>query len=731
MHKARENNDGTFSIGKTWPLEDLTAIKSFDGFVPQSQAEEQQKQWAGSLGFTITIGKNYYWQTSTAKEKDFFIRSMVKVYRRYTRGNMPAVIGFNDHEHQQGAAAAPPPPIPAARAGPPPPPAAAAAAPTSVRMPNQQDVLRDTRAKPSPSSSDRPPPRPQKNDALPRSSEDRFPRMRRSHDQMPPPPLSQPAKTAQPAMPPYPLDSKRTASPLTRPLERSPAAENHTPERPVMPMPFEAKASPGLRPRPYADLDNGSQASLRSYSSSREGKVGQETRSSPAVHRGLDRLPGPSSPDVRWGRDATAPPSASVENLSLTSDSGVTAQKKPSVDSGGTLVPHSNGNGPVYRKSGLFPPPTLRPGPSKSDENFGLTSSSYGPSDATRTMGDPGENNVSDGEPRAPKLPAVPASVPRPVNSAPMVETSQEQRREVREWIGSPEATFDEEVDGEDANEQPPEEHRPGLGPMVKKKSGKDVAGAFRKAANAYAAFRPRPGGAGERLLAAATKETDTPTTDEPDGITGVVPAPSLRAVNDLKPASDGIYSAQTASSELSQPTPAIEVTAAPVDRNVSDTVSKMGAASRPSDDLSDRRSRSRSRSPSPSPSGLRRRRRENETEKYCQSLGIDPKVLDGHGIEFDDVLTDLGWNGRLGDDRKVEDLEADIRREIGRVEATSWLGNLDQQDAKVEQLAKLIDKTIEECDELDGLLTLYSHELNVRTALFFFCHVVPSQGVC
>jgi hypothetical protein len=66
-----------------------------------------------------------------------------------------------------------------------------------------------------------------------------------------------------------------------------------------------------------------------------------------------------------------------------------------------------------------------------------------------------------------------------------------------------------------------------------------------------------------------------------------------------------------------------------------------------------------------------------------------------------------------LGDEQKIEDLEADIRREIGRVEATSWLGNLEQQEGKVEQLAVLIDKTIEECEELEGLLTLYSHELN------------------
>ena len=58
--------------------------------------------------------------------------------------------------------------------------------------------------------------------------------------------------------------------------------------------------------------------------------------------------------------------------------------------------------------------------------------------------------------------------------------------------------------------------------------------------------------------------------------------------------------------------------------------------------------------------------------------------------------------------------MEADIRREIGRVQASSWLGNIEQQEGKIDQLAKLIDRTIEECEELDGLLTLYSHELSV-----------------
>jgi hypothetical protein len=70
------------------------------------------------------------------------------------------------------------------------------------------------------------------------------------------------------------------------------------------------------------------------------------------------------------------------------------------------------------------------------------------------------------------------------------------------------------------------EEVRPGLGPMIKKKSKGDIAGTFLRAAktaNALNSFKPRAGGAAERL-----RETQAKSPDGPDGITGVVPAPSL-----------------------------------------------------------------------------------------------------------------------------------------------------------------------------------------------------------
>jgi hypothetical protein len=249
---------------------------------------------------------------------------------------------------------------------------------------------------------------------------------------------------------------------------------------------------------------------------------------------------------------------------------------------------------------------------------------------------------------------------------------------------------------------------------MIKKKQAKDIAGAFRKAATAYGAFRPRPGGAGERLMA-----KQKPQSEEPDGITSVVPAPLLRGQSSEStktastPTTVTSQAAPSTSSSIQEP-PKVEITQAATE-DTSQTIETQTKENLVISVPEIAEPKVKSRSPSPSQE-RRRKRREDHTAQYCHALGIDPSLLDGRGLDFDEILTDLGWSGRLNDDKKIEDLEADIRREIGRVQATSWLGNIEQQEGKIDQLAKLIDKTIEECEEVDGLLTLYSHELSVST---------------
>lgn len=84
MHKARENANGSFSIGKTWNLDDLQEIRNFTA--PHDK------------GFTVSIIKPYYWQANSSKEKVFFITSMVKIYKKYTGGKIPRLEGFEKHE---------------------------------------------------------------------------------------------------------------------------------------------------------------------------------------------------------------------------------------------------------------------------------------------------------------------------------------------------------------------------------------------------------------------------------------------------------------------------------------------------------------------------------------------------------------------------------------------------------------------------------------------------------
>ncbi|KAL4777035.1 exocyst complex component Sec3-domain-containing protein [Aspergillus nidulans var. acristatus] len=684
MHKARENNDGSFSIGKTWMLDDLSAIKSYNAIVPSSPQEELQKQWASNVGFLVTVGKPYYWHAKTSKEKDFFIGSLVKIYKKYTGGKMPDLIGFDERElqlllgpHYSGGKG---PSSGSSNAEgsfvPPRPPSSQGNRPQSPHW---------ARAR----SRDSPKRRP---------TEEELPiRAQRSREQMSRPSTAQSGKSgpspfAPPQHPPPVLPVDQGDRPPPRAMERlagDPKAPKIAPVSPLEPKNREIPSS------------------LRTVHS-------RENISKEAEEVNLSSLQTePRPPSSRSGKVVPEPrPIVRSEN----SSSSIPEARRVNDD----IVP------------GLAPS-ELRVKEPKGDSE---TPSSTSKGQPTPPAGDQlsSSNNLQLADVPPGLLAGLPAS--NNATSAKPVET----RQQVSEKVEPEEPVTESKVASspisppeapQENDEDDPDAHRPGLGPMIKKKSNKDVAGAFRKAANAYGAFKPRSGGAGARLLAAAKKQAAS---EGPDGITSVVPAPSLvrRAEEPAKttteehpeetatvppmpeapeiPSTDAPpVPAPTVPEPNIQEPPRVEITEAVADATVTpspDALKNMPEAMAV-------RADERSRSVSPSPRDRRRRRHEDNTVKYCQALGLDPKVLGDRGVEFDDILTDLGWNGRLSDEKKIEDLEADVRREIGRVEATSWLGNLEQQEGKVDQLAKLIDKTIEECEELDNLLTLYSHELN------------------
>ncbi|KAL4963809.1 GTP-Rho binding exocyst subunit SEC3 [Aspergillus stella-maris] len=671
MHKARENNDGSFSIGKTWMLDDLSSIQSFNAWVPSTPLEEQQKQWASNVGFVVNVGKPYYWHAKTPKEKDFFIGSLVKIYKKYTGGKIPNLIGFDERERQLLLGAPPPGakgPSPAASH----PDLPAPRPPSSGDSRAQSPHWARARSREAPRR---------------RPTDEEIPiRAQKSREQMSRPSTGQSGKSGPPPFGPpqhpppvVPVDQGDLPP---RAAERLATTQRSSPLTPPEPrnknIPSVLKAAQS-RENVSRESEEASLSSLPSEPrppSSRSGKTIPEPRPIPRTQDSSSSIP-----ESRRANDELVPGLAPNELRVETSSKGDTATLSASA-----AQPKS----PVADMQPAAVPPRLRPGSSASNNS------------AAKAVETPQSVSEKKSEPS---------------------ESIAESRSE-SPAVSPPAATVMDE-------EGPYDAHRPGLGPMIKKKSNKDVAGAFRKAATAYGAFngafKPRAGGAGERLLAAAKKQAAG---EGPDGITGVVPAPSLAAkaeesakatapekLVEESPAVPSIALEPTPTPPVDVPAPpeppkpvaeppqvqiteaAAETTVAPlsVPKKVPETASVETA---------------RSRSVSPSPRDRRRRRHEDNTIKYCQALGLDPNIIAGRGVDFDDILTDLGWNGRLTDEKKIEDLEADVRREIGRVEATSWLGNLEQQEGKVDQLAKLIDKTIDECEELDNLLTLYSHEL-------------------
>jgi exocyst complex component 1 len=78
MHKTRENSNGTFSIGKTWGIDLLERLEETD-----------------ALGFIITVQKPYYWMAETSKDKYAFVTALIQVYRKFTGGKSPEIVGFD------------------------------------------------------------------------------------------------------------------------------------------------------------------------------------------------------------------------------------------------------------------------------------------------------------------------------------------------------------------------------------------------------------------------------------------------------------------------------------------------------------------------------------------------------------------------------------------------------------------------------------------------------------
>lgn len=689
------------------------AIESYSNPNPTTPEEQQNKERAGGLGFLITIQKPYYWQATTTKEKDFFIFSLIKIFKMYTGGRLPQLHGFDPQELEQRVG-----PAPSSEA-------------RSTKSPSQ--LNREDRRGPPPG-----PPYIQGNRPTNLQQSEKF--LQNGREIRPRPSDEYPSREQIPHISPHPA-SLQQGRPSREPTVQS---ADSTESIPQIPGSFpSSEFVRNLRPKD-------SQSELRT----------RESRSSIRQEGGSDdsgNLMRQQEPDLRMlagarstesfrnrlgqhsGRnfasggpngeraqpDRTPPPILSLDPSSQppperletytiptplrtgapdtwSSSDIQKRERRPSRTGSRLSSSQQTSNSEVSQeRPTLAPLQSLRTDLSRNSSNLSTRSDrreelshleSIKPLDVTRTAGAT-VNTAINGEDQM-KDPQYTSEV-LPKSSA--KEDTKNKSGETQ-IIASADPPFGDPSEGE--------VHRPGLGPMIKKKSNKEIANTMLKAATAYSAFKPRAGGAAEKIL-----NSEKRATDEHDGVTGVFPAPSMMKGPSLEaieiPASEGTPEPQTVLQFQPNELPPLQTTIVPEDPLKSVTTTS------PAHDVSP------AEHPPAAPNipreERRRRRRSDYSSKYAKSLGINHSLLEGRTFEFDTVLNELGWNEETTRSNIFEGLQSGLRKEIMRLEAGTWLGVLENGDERVAAVGHMMDKVIAECEELECLLTLYNAELGVN----------------
>lgn len=709
MHKARQNDSGTFSIGKTWLLQDLMAIEAYNNPNPTTAEEQQNKERAGGLGFLITIQKPYYWQATTTKEKDFFIFSLIKIFKMHTGGKLPQLHGFDPQELEQ-------------RVGPA--PASGARTTKSPSRPNGE-----SQRGPSQGSSYI-----QGNRPTDPQHPERFLQNGREIRSRPSEEFSSREQIARTSPHPAP-------SPQSRPSRRT--TDHSSDSIPQIPGSFPtSEFVRNLRPNnSQSDLrTRGSQSSIRQEGDSDDSgnlKRLQEpdlrklagARSTESFRNRVGQQPGKSfasgGPNGERGQlDRTKPPMLSLDASSQlppersethniptplrtgTSDnwSFSDVQKTEGTPSrtGSRLSSsqHTLNSEVSQERPKLTPLQSLRTDLSRKSSGLSNRSNhqeesshleSGEPVDVTRKIETPanptlnGEDQMKDPQNTSDILPKTSAT------------------DDTTNKLGESPFTAPTDLPTEDVSKG--EIHRPGLGPMIKKKSNKELANTMLKAATAYSAFKPRAGGAAEKIL-----NSEKRAADEHDGISGVFPAPQMIKAPSLEgtetSTQEKTLEPQTIVQNPPNELPPLQTTIA------SDEPSKVINATSPAHDVSPEKQPLAA--PSIQHEERRRKRRSDYSSRYAKSLGINHSLLEGRTLEFDTILNQLGWNEETARKSTFEELQSGLRKELTRLEAGTWLGVLENGDERVAAVGHMMDKVIAECEELECLLTLYNAELGV-----------------
>ena len=806
MHKARENNNGSFSIGKTWNLEELSAIESFSDTAtpPQNEKEAQHRAWAGSVGFTVTITKPYYWQAGTAKEKEFFIASAVKIYRKYTKGQTPELRGFGEAQKASMLGIAPgqqPPPQGPPPPGSRPPPREMSESPTPPQPPfaHRPQSREDSRYRaspgPPPSMSDRsgggsrhesparfaPPPPLSPGVPKPYASTEQLRTQSREGFRLPEP---------RPGTSPGPGGFPRSPPPNVSQMPRAPSAQSSNsqlrPESPAnlsvssggvgMPRSQLGPSSPPRKPSYQQSIDSVTEdrqmakspppngitgAGLFQASQQRWADQRQQDQAPPQVQQ----LPPIETAQKTDNRTQQQPPSA--DPTPKTAESKISS---PAMDAGDAAAfaampdfmgPEHSTAGPPPADNEPSSPPTPerskkrqpqrpQPEPSQSDPNLDLRPAPLNHSNQNQRSITPDGGSTY-------AIPKETSAAPTPHNeeppqTKPLSPTKNKSDSTLtmpgnleRGPPGPSSLATPVEIPGaehkEDGVDEPDDDYRPGLGPMIKKKA---VADRFKKAATAANAFKPRPGGAAEKILKA---KADREATGEPDGITAVVPrpapkqeqikqeqtkqedvkeeqsreAPAAKQKDDLavkepvreQPPKVEVSSPLSPARGLSEQsfggmdgTKGVQLQDEPLRLQTPDQQTRLEEQER------ERIEQRQVRQPQ-----IKVKRRSAQQEQYLAELGVDRSLLADKCLDFEMMLHDFGWNDAALSPRALTEMETDLRREQSRLEAGSWLSSPSHETSVREdrerQVLGLLDKAIQECDEMDGLLTIYNVELN------------------
>ncbi|KXN85680.1 Exocyst complex component 1 [Leucoagaricus sp. SymC.cos] len=87
IHKSKLNNNGSFSVGKTWRLAELRGL-----------------QVVAPLTFNITLSRTYKWQTESPTDQSNFLVALVRLFRQITGGAAPLHLeGISDPDGSEGS----------------------------------------------------------------------------------------------------------------------------------------------------------------------------------------------------------------------------------------------------------------------------------------------------------------------------------------------------------------------------------------------------------------------------------------------------------------------------------------------------------------------------------------------------------------------------------------------------------------------------------------------------